>query len=293
MKKIIYTFLGVLVFACGSDSENNNNNDGNNNNNNPNGSELLVSSISYNDMENSDYEYVENFTYDGNKIVEINRSVYYNGSLNSEDRTEFIYANNKISRVDYYYDNNNNISSQDIFTYDSQGRLVATEYCYNPNDGSCDDSESTTYSYNSDGSTTATYTYGDESETSVIEFDDNGNIVRVSDYDNVSELTYDNYNSPFKNITGATPLVIAQWVFSGSYLYSFKNNCLSFVSESVDEDGVATDVLNFTYDYNDAGYPRNVVVEEVGFVFGQETIVIEYVDWFIWLWKNYSYSPFY
>ena len=275
MKKVIYTFLGVLVFACSSDSESDNNNDGNNNNNNPNESELLVSSITHSDMENSNYEYVENFTYDGNKIVEINNSVYYNGNFSSESRSEFIYANNKISRVDNY--NDNNISGQDIFTYDSQGRLVTVEYCYNPNDGPCDDSESTSFSYNLDGSITAITTMnGDEPETTVIEVDDNGNIIKVSDYDDVSELTYDIYNSPFKNITGATPLVISQWIFSGSYLYSFNNNCLSFVSEYVDEDGVETYTLNFTYDYNDAGYPRNVVVEEVGF--GEETIVIEYVD---------------
>ena len=275
MKKVIYTFLGVLVFACSSDSESDNNNDGNNNNNNPNESELLVSSITHSDMENSNYEYVENFTYDGNKIVEINNSVYYNGNFSSESRSEFIYANNKISRVDNY--NDNNISGQDIFTYDSQGRLVTVEYCYNPNDGPCDDSESTSFSYNLDGSITAITTMnGDEPETTVIEVDDNGNIIKVSDYDDVSELTYDIYNSPFKNITGATPLVISQWIFSGSYLYSFNNNCLSFVSEYVDEDGVETYTLNFTYDYNDAGYPRNVVVEEVGF--GEQTIVIEYVD---------------
>ena len=275
MKKVIYTFLGVLVFACSSDSESDNNNDGNNNNNNPNESELLVSSITHSDMENSNYEYVENFTYDGNKIVEMNSSVYYNGSFSSENRSEFIYANNKISRVDNY--NDNNISGQDIFTYDSQGRLVTVEYCYNPNDGPCDDSESTSFSYNLDGSITAITTMnGDEPETTVIEVDDNGNIIKVSDYDDVSELTYDIYNSPFKNITGATPLVISQWIFSGSYLYSFNNNCLSFVGEYVDEDGVETYTLNFTYDYNDAGYPRNVVVEEVGF--GEETIVIEYVD---------------
>lgn len=275
MKKVIYTFLGVLVFACSSDSESDNNNDGNNNNNNPNESELLVSSITHSDMENSNYEYVENFTYDGNKIVEINNSVYYNGNFSSESRSEFIYANNKISRVDNY--NDNNISGQDIFTYDSQGRLVTVEYCYNPNDGPCDDSESTSFSYNLDGSITAITTMnGDEPETTVIEVDDNGNIIKVSDYDDVSELTYDIYNSPFKNITGATPLVISQWIFSGSYLYSFNNNCLSFVGEYVDEDGVETYTLNFTYDYNDAGYPRNVVVEEVGF--GEQTIVIEYVD---------------
>ena len=275
MKKVIYTFLGVLVFACSSDSESDNNNDGNNNNNNPNESELLVSSITHSDMENSNYEYVENFTYDGNKIVEMNRSVYYNGSFSSENRSEFIYANNKISRVDNY--NDNNISGQDIFTYDSQGRLVTAEYCYNPNDGPCDDSESTSFSYNLDGSITAITTMnGDEPETTVIEVDDNGNIIKVSDYDDVSELTYDIYNSPFKNITGATPLVISQWIFSDSYLYSFNNNCLSFVSEYVDEDGVETYTLNFTYDYNDAGYPRNVVVEEVGY--GETTITIEYVD---------------
>ena len=264
MKKTIYFLFLITLLSCSKS-------DDSNNNNNPNDLELLVSSISYSDMENSDYEYAESFTYDGNKIVEMNRSVYYKGNFSSENRSEFIYANNKISRVDYY-DYENIIQEQVNFTYDSQGRLVAREYCYYPNDTTCDDLDSTSYSYNSDGSITATNTYVNESETTVIEFDDNGNIVRYSENDEVGELTYDNYNSPFKNITGATPTVILQRIFSNSYLYSFNNNCLSVVS---DEDG-ETYTLNFTYDYNDLGYPRNVVVEEVGY--GETTITIEYVD---------------
>ena len=75
MKKLTYLFLALIIVACSSDSENDNNN------NNPNESELLVSSISYNLLDNSNYEYVENFSYDGNKIVEMNRSGYYNGSF--------------------------------------------------------------------------------------------------------------------------------------------------------------------------------------------------------------------
>ena len=268
MKKTIYFLFLITLLSCSKS-------DDSNNNNNPNDLELLVSSISYSDTDNSDYKYVESFTYDGNKIVEMKRSVYYNGNFGSENRSEFIYANDKISRVDYY-DYENSIQEQVNFTYDSQGRLVAREYCYNPNNGPCDNLDSTSYSYNSDGSITATYTDEFYSDTSVVQFDDNGNIVRYSENDDVSELSYDNYNSPFKNITGATPLVISQWIFSGSYLYSFNNNCLSFVSEYVDEDGVETYTLNFTYDYNDAGYPRNVVVEEVGY--GETTITIEYVD---------------
>ena len=264
MKKTIYFLFLITLLSCSKS-------DDSNNNNNPNDLELLVSSISYSDIDNSDYAYVESFTYDGNKIVEMKRSVYYNGNFGSENRSEFIYANDKISRVDYY-DYENSIQGQVNFTYDSQGRLVAREYCYNPNNGPCDNLDSTSYSYNSDGSITATYTDEFYSDTSVVQFDDNGNIVRYSENDDVSELSYDNYNSPFKNITGATPLVIAQWIFSSSNLYSFNNNCLSVVS---DEDG-ETDTLNFTYDYNDAGYPRNVVVEEVGY--GETTITIEYVD---------------
>ena len=201
MKKTIYFLFLITLLSCSKS-------DDSNNNNNPNDLELLVSSISYSDTDNSDYKYVESFTYDGNKIVEMKRSVYYNGNFGSENRSEFIYANDKISRVDYY-DYENSIQEQVNFTYDSQGRLVAREYCY---------------------------------------------------------------NSPFKNITGATPTVILQRIFSNSYLYSFNNNCLSVVS---DEDG-ETYTLNFTYDYNDLGYPRNVVVEEVGY--GETTITIEYVD---------------
>ena len=37
-----------------------------------------------------------------------------------------------------------------------------------------------------------------------------------------------------------------------------------------------TEVLNFTYDYNDAGYPRNVIVKSPDSDDDESTIVIEY-----------------
>ena len=77
MKLKIYTLIfSLLIFSCSSNSDDNNDVFNDNNTN-----ALLVSKITYNDSESSDYSYEENFTYDENKIVERLRTTYANGSV--------------------------------------------------------------------------------------------------------------------------------------------------------------------------------------------------------------------
>tara|TARA_B110000093_G_C12899437_1_gene379753 strand:- start:71 stop:913 length:843 start_codon:yes stop_codon:yes gene_type:complete len=267
MKKLIYLFLTVLIVACSSEDNNENNN--NDDNNEPN---LLVSSINYTYYENTDEEITEldTFTYDGNKIIEKILSYYSNGNLTFLYRYEYIYANNKISRVDQY-DLDNNIRFQTNFTYDSQGRTVSIEECFQPNNSVCDDITTFNYFYNDDGSITVT---GSSAGTVTYQLDDNGNIISRTSDDGFREIIYDNQKNPFQNITGVSNSFIR---LSNARLTSINNNPLSFVEEYDDEyQGTG----NWTYDYNDAGYPRNVVYNEssLGGYQYSSTIVIEYFE---------------
>ena len=268
MKKLLYLFLTVLIVACSDDDGNDVNN--NDDNNEPN---LLVSSINYTFSENTDEEIneLETFTYDGNKITEKIYSYYSNGNLTFLYRYEYIYANNKISRVDQY-DLDNNIRFQTNFTYDSQGRAVSIEECYQPNNSVCDDITTFNYSYNDDGSITGT---GSSDGTVTYQLDDNGNIISRTSDDEFREVIYDNQKNPFKNITGASNIFTSSSFFTRSRLKGFNNNPLSFV-DSADSENQGT----WTYDYNDAGYPRNVVYNEssLGGYQYSSTIVIEYFE---------------
>jgi hypothetical protein len=280
MKKFANIFLiTLLIFSCSSDSDNEDNNNNNNNNNN-NEVALFPSQISYNDIESSQYTYQEDFTYDGNKIVEKLRSSFNNGSLQSSTRSEFIYANNLISRVDNYDGSSNTLNSRDSFEYDSQGRLTRSEYCYNPSSG-CNDDEYNTYTYNSNGSITfQSYYNGTMESSSTAQVDNNGNLISANGPDGdcvfSSTLEYDNYNGPFKNVTGASALMMIQWVFTDAELVGYNNNVISWVEEYTCDDSSEDESYSYTYtyDYNDEGYPRNIVVTEVGF--GEETITITY-----------------
>lgn len=278
MKKFINIFLfALLIFSCSSDSDSDNNNNNNNNNNQV---ALFPSQISYNDIESSQYTYQEDFTYDGDKIVEKLRSSFNNGSLQSSTRSEFIYANNLISRVDNYDGSSNTLNSRDSFEYDSQGRLTRSEYCYNPSNG-CNDNEYNTYTYNSNGSIIfEAYYNGNMESSTTAQVDNNGNLISANGPDDncifSSTLEYDDYHGPFKNVAGASALMMIQWVFTDAQLIGYNNNVISWDEEYTCDDSSENESYGYTYtyDYNDPGYPRNIVVTEVGF--GEETITITY-----------------
>tara|TARA_B100001059_G_C17736047_1_gene528910 strand:+ start:111 stop:953 length:843 start_codon:yes stop_codon:yes gene_type:complete len=279
MKKFTSIFLiTLLIFSCSSESDSdsdNNNNDNNNNNNNE--VALFPSQISYNDIEVSEYTYQEDFTYEGDKIVQILRSSFYNGSLQGSNTSEFIYANNLISRIDYF--NSSTLSSRTYLEYDSQGRLTSSEYCNGSSNNDCD--SSTTFTYNGNGSITVNAYYENTLDyTATVELDNNGNIISVSDSGGctyITSLEYDNYHGPFKNIVGLDPIMMVENEFTGASIIGYTNNVTSQISEGIcDDDSESfTETISYNYDYNDEGYPRNIVVSDETFG-GEETIIITY-----------------
>jgi hypothetical protein len=179
--------------------------------------------------------YEETYTYDyaGNKLLNISSS---NASVN------FTYNdNNQISTVynPGFYVNE--------FEYDNQGRVSA--YIYTEFDGGESTGEAN-FVYNQDGSVIQTWQGSQEARTYL--FDDNGNIITISNsyFENtttVKHYTFDNKNNPFKNITG-------NGFFFNFYIQPIflnkgvSNNVLTVENEN--------SILFYTYDDDD--FPTNI-----------------------------------
>ena len=277
--KIYLILLVVFVFSCSSDSSsddgNNNNNGGNNNTVNA----LLVSEIIETDAEVSDYVYTDRYFYDGNKLTSIVEEYSYQGGNSGINYLyNFIYTNNKISRVDEYYgDTSTGIEGRYTFEYDNQGRVSFYDYCYFDSSGNCEEYDTNNFTYSSNGTVTNSYVYNvgsdyEDAGTLTLQLDNNGNIISGNDsYQDVdnsgnpitvtvnASFQYDNQNSPFKNIVGMDAIMLVEF---GSDILQFNayNNCTSYSIEYSDEDEVYA--YNYAYDFNEDGYPRQVIVTQ-------------------------------
>lgn len=278
MKKLLYLLLALTILGCSSNDDDNSDDIDNNDNNNNN---ILVSKISYDDYELDSYSYEENFTYELNKIVERLDVTYYNGSIQNTYRAQFIYSNDLIARVDYY-DEDDNLLDRTTFQYDSQSRvtLVEEDSYYN---GSIDYESSDSVSYNSDGTITIS-----NSDSNSVEYtyqlDNQGNIIRGlwedDDCEEIVSVNYDDNNTPFKNITGANSINVIYGLFSDSQLRGFFNNIkvIQFDATCNNSSNNESYTTNFSYDYTQDGYPRNIVATETedGGSYTNTTILLEY-----------------
>ena len=290
MKSKIYLILFALfAFSCSSDSSsddgNNNNNGGNNNSTN----DLLVFEI-IETNDGSDYVYTDRYFYDGNKLTSIVEEYSYQGGNSGIDYMyNFIYTNNKISRVDEYYgDTSTGIEGRYTFEYDNQGRVSFYDYCYFDSSGNCEEYDTNNFTYSSNGTVTNSYVYNvgsdyEDAGTLTLQLDNNGSIISGNDsYQDVDDagnpitvtvnasLQYDNQNSPFKNIVGMDAIILIEF---GSDILQFNayNNCTSYSIEYSDEDEVYA--YNYAYDFNEDGYPRQVIVTQGSY---SSTIDINY-----------------
>ena len=280
MKKLLYLLLALTIFGCSSNDDDNSDDIDNNDNNNNN---ILVSKISYDDYENDSYSYEENFTYELNKIVERLDVTFYNGSIQNTYRAQFIYSNDLIARVDGY-DEDDNLLDRTTFQYDSQSRVTLVEECYYQN-GSCEYDYTDSVSYNSDGTITISNADSNSNDGSVYTYqlDNQGNIIGAlwedDDCEEIVSINYDNNNTPFKNITGANLINVVYGLFSDAQLPGFFNNIKSIQNDTTCNDSSNNEsyTTNFSYDYTQEGYPRNIVATETDN--GEQytsTIILEY-----------------
>tara|TARA_B100000989_G_scaffold225488_1_gene172754 strand:- start:223 stop:1101 length:879 start_codon:yes stop_codon:yes gene_type:complete len=291
MKLKIYLILfAVFVFSCSSESSSDDGNNNNNGDNNNTGNALLVSEIIETDAEVSDYVYTDRYFYDGNKLTSIVEEYSYQGGNSGINYLyNFIYTNNKISRVDEYYgDTSTGIEGRYTFEYDNQGRVSFYDYCYFDSSGNCEEYDTNNFTYSSNGTVTNSYVYNvgsdyEDAGTLTLQLDNNGNIISGNDsYQDVdnsgnpitvtvnASFQYDNQNSPFKNIVGMDAIMLVEF---GSDILQFNayNNCTSYSIEYSDEDEVYA--YNYAYDFNEDGYPRQVIVTQGSY---SSTIDINY-----------------
>ena len=182
---------------------------------------------------------------------------------------QFIYTNNKITRIDEYYDGT--LDGRYNFEYDNQGRISFYDYCsLYSGGGTCDYYDTNNFTYSSNGTVSNNYVYevGTDYETTgtlSLQLDNNGNIISANDTDANSimnaSLEYDNQNSPFKNIVGMDAIILTVIIDNVMSLNAY-NNCTSYNVEYSDNN--EADQYNFAYDYNEDGYPRQVILTYSG-----------------------------
>jgi YD repeat-containing protein len=187
-----------------------------------------------------------NYSYNGNKLLKMtwndgtSRVITYTGNLitrseirdaNNTFNGEFdtmSYSNGQLVQYKNYY--NNILLYKDDITYNSDGTRTITETSYSEVDGSFQ-GVSLSKQY----------------------FDTAGNIVRNEYLSSSNTITsyvvylYDTMNNPTKNITG---WINGPWTSRG-----LVNN----IVKSTDISGGFTDVTNYSYQYNNQGYPISQV----------------------------------
>jgi len=234
MKKILYlisiTFL--LLQSCSSED--------NSSDNSP-SQGVLVKNVLY-----SDGSY-ENYSYNGNKLLKV---AWENGSSRV-----FTYTGNLITRTEIRDANNTFNGEFDTMSY-YNGQLIQVKNYYN-NILICKDD----ITYNSDGTRTITemaynYITGIYEGTSFIKqyFDSVGNIIKIEYINSTNVITtrytylYDTMNNPVKNITGITEYIYGLGT-DGGLVNNLIKSTRTFIS------GGFTVVTNYSYQYNEQGYP--------------------------------------
>ena len=241
MKKIIYFFsITFLILQACSTSENTPDNNTNNSNS------ILVKKIIETDPQGI---YTTIFEYNGSKVVKVN--ILFNGNL---IRTAInTYSGNLITEVNIF-GNTNNLVQKNIYNYNSDSKVISfVELDYLNNIGS-----RATYNYNSNGTISSAEYEGSLTsqstlkETKTIIFT-NGEvsslIEQIGSITKTSYYTYDNKNSPFKNVLNNDKLVYCVFRTFTSEI----NHNLTKINKV--QSGISNMVSNFQYNYNSSDYP--------------------------------------
>ena len=273
MKKLLYLLFAICLIGC-SDDDGISDTAGTD-------TQLLVKSINWTRTnEGRTDNGSEEFTYDGNKIVQVLRTSSINmDTYNYTDK--YIYTDNLISRISSY-NINEELQEQTFLEYDNSDRLIYIEVSKNGQlkyYASLEyGSSNTSFTYTAIGVSDVNYT-----ETTECQIDSNGNIVSFegNGIDEQSmNCSYDNKHNPFKNIIGKGTSI-------GFFGHHFSNSISGWLAENniitlelIDFNDLATDndddlsTYSLSYDYNKEDYPRNIFWEDnYG---GNGTEIIEY-----------------
>jgi hypothetical protein len=233
MKKLLYLFAFLTVFlsSCSSDNDD---------------SSSLVLLKKYVETLEDGSTFTMNFNYNGNKLLGST------GDFNSSSTVT--YNGNLITKIEYF--NGSTLTQENIYQYNNNDKLINFKsneyYSTSGNYGTSVD-----YTYNSDGTVSFSKYSGDLSlpltlsSEGYFTFDSHGRVTSaVQDNGYTETFTYDDKNSPFKNILGIDKLP-----FEGDYANNFINN---FIIRTNTYSG-----SNFTLTYNSNDY-LSIEIEDDG-----------------------------
>ncbi|WP_396139495.1 hypothetical protein [Flavobacterium sp.] len=233
MKKLILTILASsFLLSCSSDSSNDDSN-------NPSSAGLLLKTITYDGVTTT-------LNYSGNKATYFSDS---DGSI-----ATFTYDGDLIIKEEQ----TGGSSLNSIITYNYSNNLLTSS-----NSTNSSSNYNSTYTYNSDGSITEIRNGNTSNSTEKnVLFYSQGNCVKIENYtffNGVYTLnetiisTYDNKNSPFKNITGLYTAYYPQGNIN-------VNNCISQINK--DASGEITYTAQTAYQYNAQNFPVSETITE-------------------------------
>lgn len=240
MKKIFaMAAIALFMVSCSDDDSNSTQTSG-----------KLVKVIST----DSEGALTSNLTYDGNKLKEINDT--------DGEKQVITYTGNLVTEWKYY-DTNNQLTSKDIYQYNSQNQLVTYyELYYDAEFG--DEAYKTTYVHNANGSISFTEYYSDNADdlNSFTEIDATGTITETTlttiynsgEDTEVYTYTFDGKNNPLKNITGMEKIAFANTMGTTKF---YTENVLTQASSW--NSGASVVESTYTYTYNSSNFPLTEV----------------------------------
>ena len=234
MKKIIY-FISLLVLSLQSCSSSDDNND-------INSSSILIKKK----IETTpDGTFTSIYNYNNNKLVKI--------TLNNGVRiANYFYSGDLIDRVEVK-DNNNNLISKITYNYNSNNQIISyIELNYISNTG-----DRGVFTYNSNGTISCTEYEGDLNlqnnqvltKTITLNNDEVSSLsINYGSSNEITNFTYDNKNTPDKNILGIDKI---SYALIGKFTCEINHNILQYTTSG--------NGYNYQYDYqytyNSEGYP--------------------------------------
>jgi len=233
MKKTIFflsTILLVGFSSCSSDDDST-----------PNpSSDILVKKVIY--QEEGGFNEEITFTYNGTKLVQ---GVYDDGTIE-----KYYYTGDLITKIEYVFEGE--VEDQDLFAYDSEGRLVEHKY----QDLIDDFEDKSLFVYNDNNTITKTNITGaiGNSQTTgftstlTIQNNEISSIVQTGGL--TYTYTYDAKNSPFKNVTGYSE--IAYSIQGDFELHGNTRNIITITENN-------SSYTSNTITYNSSDYPVSIV----------------------------------
>lgn len=235
MKKSIFSIFALVLLSLASCSS-----DDNATTDPATSSDILVKRIINTQEDPEGFNDIITFTYNGNKLQEAN---YLDGT-----KEKYYYTGDLITKVEYIFEGE--VEEQDVFIYDSDGRLIE----YKNEDLIEDFEERSLFAYNSGNTITETTFVGSTPYTRTITIE-NDEIVKIVDNapgGKTYKYSYDTKNSPFKNVTGYAKIAYA---FGGDFELLGKKHNISLIRNETD----SYDYMSNTIQYNSNDYPTRVV----------------------------------